>query len=182
MLSPRKLLITAPYRLIIVAVKIILGQYVKSAGKKVDSDSLVNSGQDALLDSIISASTLAAAGIYIGFGLSLEAYLWAVISAVIIKSGIDIGRHIREANDKVNILFCSTSNDYAMQSYELNASYYMTKPLSEDAVTSMLKRINLKRMNKTQKNQRRSKFRLNIKTYMVVNENIVHRHVCFYIP
>lgn len=58
----------------------------------------------------------------------------------------------------------------------------MTKPLSEDAVTSMLKRINLKRMNKTQKNQRRSKFRLNIKTYMVVNENIVHRHVCFYIP
>ena len=74
-LSTRNLLITAPYRLIIVAVKIILGQYVKSAGKKVDSDSLVNSGQDALLDSIISASTLAAAGIYIGFGLSLEAYL-----------------------------------------------------------------------------------------------------------
>lgn len=66
-------------------------------------------------------------------------------------NGIDIGRHIREADDKVNILFCSTSNDYAMQSYELNASYYMTKPLSEDAVTSMLKRINLKRMNKTQK-------------------------------
>lgn len=77
-----------------VAVKIILGRYVKSVGKKVDSDSLVNSGQDALLDSIISASTLAAAGIYIGFGLSLEAYLGAIISAVIIKSGIDM---LREA-------------------------------------------------------------------------------------
>ena len=70
-----------------VAVKILLGRYVKSVGEKVNSDSLINSGEDAALDSVISASTLVAAGIYLFFHISLEAWLGAVIAAVIIKSG-----------------------------------------------------------------------------------------------
>lgn len=73
-----------------VVVKILLGRYVKGVGKKVNSDSLVNSGEDATLDSIISASTLAAAVLYLIFGVSLEAWLGAVISIVIIKSGFDM--------------------------------------------------------------------------------------------
>ena len=71
-----------------VLVKIILGRYVKRVGEKVNSDSLINSGEDATLDSVISASTLVAAGIYLVFHVSLEAWLGAVIAAVIIKSGI----------------------------------------------------------------------------------------------
>ena len=73
-----------------VLVKILLGRYVKSVGEKVNSDSLVNSGEDATLDSVISASTLVAALIYLYFGLSLEAWLGAVIAAVIIKSGFEM--------------------------------------------------------------------------------------------
>ena len=38
-----------------VVVKIALGRYVKSVGEKVRSDSLVNSGEDATLDSIRQA-------------------------------------------------------------------------------------------------------------------------------
>ena len=75
-----------------VAVKILLGRYVKSVGEKVNSDSLINSGEDAALDSVISASTLLAAGIYLFFHISLEAWLGAVIAAVIIKSGIGMLR------------------------------------------------------------------------------------------
>lgn len=75
-----------------VLVKIVLGRYVKGVGEKVNSDSLINSGTDAMLDSIISASTLAAAIIYITTDISLEAWLGAVISLVIIKSGIDMLR------------------------------------------------------------------------------------------
>lgn len=71
-----------------VLVKIILGRYVESVGKKVNSDSLVNSGKDATLDSVISASTLAAAVIFLVSGISLESWLGAVISVIIIKSGI----------------------------------------------------------------------------------------------
>lgn len=90
------------FSLIIVAVavlvKIILGRYVKGVGEKVNSDSLINSGEDATLDSVISASTLLAAGIYLIFHVSLEAWLGAVIAAVIIKSGIGM---LRETLSKI---------------------------------------------------------------------------------
>ena len=75
-----------------VLVKFLLGRYVKAVGKRVDSDSLVNSGEDASMDCVISASTLAAAGIYLLFHVSLEAWLGAVISVVIIKSGAEMLR------------------------------------------------------------------------------------------
>ena len=75
-----------------VVVKIVLGRYVKGVGEKVNSDSLVNSGEDARLDSIISASTLVAAVIYLISGVSLEAWLGAIISRVIIKSGVEMLR------------------------------------------------------------------------------------------
>ena len=81
-----------------VLVKIVLGRFVKSVGEKVNSDSLVNSGKDATLDSIISASTLVAAGIFLWKGVSLEAWLGAVISLIIIKSGVEM---LRETLSKV---------------------------------------------------------------------------------
>ena len=81
-----------------VAVKILLGRYVKSVGEKVHSDSLVNSGEDATLDSVISASTLVAAAIFLVSGVSLEAWLGAVIALVIIRSGIEM---LRETLSKI---------------------------------------------------------------------------------
>lgn len=73
-----------------VLVKIVLGRYVKSMGQRVQSDSLVNSGEDAALDAVISAATLAAAILYLTLGISIEAWLGAVISLVIIKSGVEM--------------------------------------------------------------------------------------------
>ncbi len=73
-----------------VVVKIVLGRFVKKTGEAVNSDSLINSGADATLDAVISASTLVAAVIFIFFHVSLEAWLGAVISIVIIKSGLDM--------------------------------------------------------------------------------------------
>lgn len=75
-----------------VAAKIALGLYTRSQGERYNSDSLVASGTDALTDSIISASTLVAALVYVTTGISLEAYLGAVISIVIIKAGVEILR------------------------------------------------------------------------------------------
>lgn len=73
-----------------VVVKILLGTYVKRVGQKVNSDSLVASGTDALMDAVISTATLVAAVVFLVFHVSLEAYLAAVISLVIIKSGIEM--------------------------------------------------------------------------------------------
>ena len=98
--SPVSLIVVA----VAVAVKIILGRYVKSVGLKVNSDSLVNSGEDATLDSVISASTLVAAGVFLIFHVSLESWLGLIISAVIIKSGLEmlgstISQILGERND-----------------------------------------------------------------------------------
>ena len=81
-----------------VFVKIALGLFVKSTGKKVNSDSLKASGQDALMDSIISFSTLVAAGVFLIWKISIEAYLGVLISALILKSGIET---IRETLSKI---------------------------------------------------------------------------------
>ena len=81
-----------------VIVKILLGRFFISRGKKTDSDSLVNSGKDAMFDSIISSSTLLAALIYLIFGINLESYLAAAISFFIIKAGFEM---IRDTVSKI---------------------------------------------------------------------------------
>ena len=75
-----------------VVVKLALGFYVKKTGKAVNSDSLIASGEDARNDAVISAATLVAAVIFLLTKVSLEAWLGAVISLVILKSGFDMLR------------------------------------------------------------------------------------------
>lgn len=81
-----------------VAVKLVLGIYVKGQGERLDASSLVASGEDALTDALISASTLIAAFVYLALGVQLEAWLALIISFVIIKSGYEI---MRDALSKV---------------------------------------------------------------------------------
>ena len=73
-----------------VVVKLILGTYVKAQGKKVNSGSLIASGQDALFDGVISTSVLISALIYVFAGVSLEAYVGVLISIFIMKAGIEM--------------------------------------------------------------------------------------------
>ncbi|MBR4769155.1 MAG: cation transporter [Lachnospiraceae bacterium] len=73
-----------------IVVKLILGLYVRKKGEKVRSDTLKASGTDALFDAVISASVLISAVVYLLFKVSLEAWLGVLISAYIIKSGIEM--------------------------------------------------------------------------------------------
>lgn len=73
-----------------IIVKLLLGQFVKRQGKKVNSGSLFASGSDALFDAILSSSVLLCAILFMFTGLSLEAYVGAFISVMIIKSGIEM--------------------------------------------------------------------------------------------
>ncbi|MBR6951692.1 MAG: cation transporter [Oscillospiraceae bacterium] len=73
-----------------IAVKLGLGMYVKKQGKRVNSGALVASGSDALFDAILSASVLASAVVFLIWGVSLEAYVGVVISAFIIRAGIEM--------------------------------------------------------------------------------------------
>ena len=77
---------------IIVAIvgKLALGLYVRSQGKKLESDALIASGSDALFDAVITLATLVSAGIMLIWNVSLDGYLGALISLVIIKAGIEM--------------------------------------------------------------------------------------------
>ena len=97
-ITPKYTIVSLIIVVVAILVKIVLGEYVKRKGKELKSSSLINSGQDAKLDSIISLSTLIAAIIFIFTKVSLEAYLGIIISLIIIKAGIDM---IREAISSV---------------------------------------------------------------------------------
>ena len=77
---------------IIVAIlaKLALGWYVRRQGKKLDSDALVASGSDALFDAVITLATLISAGIMLIWNVSIDGYLGALISLVIIKAGLEM--------------------------------------------------------------------------------------------
>ena len=57
--------------------------------------------------------------------------------------GIDVARKIRESDNDVRLVFCTTSNEFASESYEVNAHYYLHKPFTEKSVKSMLDRLGM---------------------------------------
>ena len=117
---------------IAVAVKLILGRYFKKHGEKIGSGTLVASGTDAISDAILSSSVLACALIRMTSGLSLEAYLGAVISVFIIRAGIDLIRETanellgqradKELTDRVKELVCQEEG--VLGAYDLLINNY----------------------------------------------------------
>lgn len=70
--------------------KILLGGYVKKQGRKLESDSLIASGTEAIGDAALSASTLIAIAASAIWGISIEGYIGALISVMIIKAGVEL--------------------------------------------------------------------------------------------
>lgn len=88
--EPEYTTVTLVVIVVAIIVKLILGQYVKRKGEQLKSDALIASGSDALFDAIITLATLVSAGVLLLWGVSLDGILGALISAVIIKAGIEM--------------------------------------------------------------------------------------------
>lgn len=73
-----------------VAVKFIFGRYILNLGKKIESDTLIATGTDSTMDSVLSLSTLVAALISKFFNINLEGILGVILSVFIIKAGFEI--------------------------------------------------------------------------------------------
>ncbi len=96
-INPEQVNYTLPSLIIVtvgIAVKVCISIYFRRASKKVDSDSLKASAIDALMDSVISFATLISAIVYLTWGIATEAYLAAVISLFILRSGINMLREV----------------------------------------------------------------------------------------
>ncbi len=81
-----------------IGAKLLLGQYFKKKGKELHSGSLTASGEDALMDSVISFAALVGAVMNLTLGWKLEGILGALISLFIIKAGIEL---LRETVDHI---------------------------------------------------------------------------------
>ena len=57
--------------------------------------------------------------------------------------GVDVARKVRETDNDVRIVFCTTSNEFASESYDVGANYYLQKPVSSISFQRMLKMIRL---------------------------------------
>ena len=88
--EPTYTTLTLAVIVVAIAVKLIIGQYVKRKGEQLKSDALIASGSDALFDAVITLATLVSAGVMLLWGFSLDGILGALISLVIIKAGIEM--------------------------------------------------------------------------------------------
>ena len=70
-----------------IAVKLLLGRYVRSEGVRLKSDALIASGADALFDAVVTLATLVSAGIMLLWGVNLDGIFGILISLVILKAG-----------------------------------------------------------------------------------------------
>ncbi len=147
-----------------IAVKLVLGQYVKKQGKKHNSGALVASGSDALFDAILSASVLASAIVYLVWHISLEAYVGVVIAGIIIKAGVEMmletlndilgKRSDREDVKEIKRLVCEEpavrgAYDLIMYNYGPNKNYAsvhveLPDTMTVDEVDALTRRIQTK--------------------------------------
>ena len=58
-------------------------------------------------------------------------------------SGLDVANAIRQRDQSVRIAFCSSSNDFANESYDVNACYYLVKPVTEKQLNLLISRLNI---------------------------------------
>lgn len=75
-----------------IVVKVVLGRYVRGRGVALHSDALTASGADALFDAVITLATLVSAVVMLVWGVSVDGWLGAAISLIIVKSGVEMLR------------------------------------------------------------------------------------------
>lgn len=63
-------------------------------------------------------------------------------------TGVDVAKQIRQTDAEVKLVFCSRSNEFAAESYQVNAQYYLVKPATAGSVSNMMKRLNLDLMQR----------------------------------
>ena len=88
--EPSYTTVTLVVIIVAIVVKLLLGRYVKRKGEQLNSDALVASGSDALFDAIITLATLISAGIMLLWGVSIDGWLGAAISLLIVKAGFEM--------------------------------------------------------------------------------------------
>ena len=63
-------------------------------------------------------------------------------------TGIDVAYEIRKTDSRVLLAFCTTSNEFASESFDVGAKHYLRKPITAEGVSKMFARLNLDEIEK----------------------------------
>lgn len=63
-------------------------------------------------------------------------------------TGIELAYKIRETDHGVLLAFCTSSNEFASESFDVGARHYLRKPITEDGIHKMFSRLNLEEIEK----------------------------------
>ncbi|WP_461205959.1 LytR/AlgR family response regulator transcription factor [Clostridium sp. DL1XJH146] len=86
------------------------------------------------------------------------------------SNGIDIARKIREFDKACKIIFITSSKEYAIDSYDVKAFYYILKPINEEKLKNVVKEV-----IETLSNDNKSIFIKNKKgNYRVIYKDILY--------
>lgn len=58
-------------------------------------------------------------------------------------TGIEVAHKIRAHDPHVRLAFCTSSNEFASESYEVNAQHYLLKPITKDSISKLFQRLKL---------------------------------------
>ena len=56
-------------------------------------------------------------------------------------TGVDVAFELRKTDKNVQIVFCTTSNEFATESYQVDAFYYLVKPFSDSNIQNLIHKL-----------------------------------------
>lgn len=137
--------------IVAIIVKFFFGKYAKKVGKSINSQSLVATGADAYMDSVLSFSTLICGLMSMFLDYSIEGYVGVIISIMILKSAISILQETLDVmigsrpdstltktlKDKINSYNgVQGTNDLMLHSYGPNRLYGSAHITVNDSMTA----------------------------------------------
>lgn len=66
-------------------------------------------------------------------------------------TGMEVARRLRAGDGQVRLAFATSSNDFASESYEVGACYYLRKPFRPEGVRAMLERLDLEALERSRR-------------------------------
>lgn len=64
---------------------------------------------------------------------------------------MEVARRLRADDGQVRLAFATSSNDFASESYEVGACYYLRKPFRPEGVRAMLERLDLEALERSRR-------------------------------
>ena len=67
------------------------------------------------------------------------------------ENGMELAKALRELRNETEIVFCTTSRDFAVEAFRVQATDYLVKPCSEQDVVNVFARLMMKRRDQKPK-------------------------------